>query len=163
MPKTKLLPHETALVAAGSLQDITHGKSSAIWLSADSTDVDEGSGQTTVYRHMGDPEVAYLLQHGTLPATQPYQTIVEGQKGRDYCEGYLRGHRKPSGNIITTVVEFLAPKALIDQLFAMFKKAEDGCFSHGLGDKGGKGLPLFNASLSSGETTFRIVLVKRKV
>ena len=32
---------------------------------------------------------------------------------------------------------------------------------HGLGDKGGKGLPRFNASLESGETRWRIVLVKR--
>ena len=29
------------------------------------------------------------------------------------------------------------------------------------GDKGGKGLPLFNASLAAGETNFRVVLVKR--
>ena len=30
-----------------------------------------------------------------------------------------------------------------------------------VGDKGGKGLPLFNLSLSTHETTFRIVTVKR--
>jgi hypothetical protein len=112
----------------------------------------------------GDPEVAHLLEHRQLPSTQPYQTIVEGPDGRAYCEGegYLRGHRKPSGNVITTIVEFIAPKRLIDQLFLMFRKPEDGCFSHGLGDKGGKGLPLFNASLIAGETTFKIILVRRK-
>ena len=92
---------------------------------------------------------------------QPYQTIVEGAVGRTYCEGYLRGLRKPSGNVVTIVVEFLAPKLLIDTLFAMQKKIEDGCFSHGLGDKGGKGLPLFNAGLAAAEISYRIVLVKR--
>ena len=64
--------------------------------------------------------------------------------------------------MITTVVEFAAPKALVDELFAMFSKPEDGCLSHGLGPKGGKGLPLFNSSLAAGDTTWRIVLVKRK-
>ena len=43
----------------------------------------------------------------------------------------------------------------------MQHKAEDGCISHGLGDKGGKGLPLFNAALQAQRTAFRIVLVKR--
>ena len=33
----------------------------------------------------------------------------------------------------------------------------------GLGDKAGRGLPLFNASLRESETTFRIVLVKRPI
>ena len=33
----------------------------------------------------------------------------------------------------------------------------------GLGNKAGKGLPLFNESLRSGQTTFRLVLVKRPV
>ena len=41
-------------------------------------------------------------------------------------------------------------------------QAEDGAISHGLGDKGGKGLPLFNECLQSGEGSFRIVLVKRQ-
>eukprot|EP00037_Helgoeca_nana_P028614 m.337734 g.337734 ORF g.337734 m.337734 type:complete len:165 (+) comp27796_c0_seq21:797-1291(+) len=164
MPKPKLLPHEHALVVAGSLKDITHSKATAVWLSTESTVVDQLKAipVTTVYRHMGDPEVAHLLEHRQLPSTQPYQTIVEGPDGRVYCEGYLRGHRKPSGNVITTSVEFIAPKRLIDQLFLMFRKPEDGCISHGLGDKGGKGLPLFNASLIAGETTFKIILVKRK-
>jgi len=60
------------------------------------------------------------------------------------------------------VVEFCTPKALVERLWAMQQKVEDGCLSHGLGEKGGRGLPLFNASLAAGETTFRIVLVKRK-
>lgn len=172
--KPKLLPHETELLASGHLVDVTHTNASAIWLHApslvlDSEDSDaEGEKRESgtiasalVYRHMGDEECAYLLTHGQLPDTQPYQTIVEGSVGRTYCEGYLRGLRKPSGNIITTVVEFKSTRSLVDTLFAMQRKIEDGCFSHGLGDKGGKGLTLFNHSLSSGETTYRIVLVKR--
>ena len=95
-----------------------------------------------------------------LPYTQPYQTIVEGQSGRTYAEKYLRGHKSVDSSP-TTVVEFLAPRALIDRLFAMQSKPEEGVLSHGLGNKGGKGLPFFNASLQSGETTFCIVLVKR--
>ena len=157
-----MLPHERALIANGTLEDVTHGKSTARWLTAKSTPSDPACGLTTVYRHMGDEECAFLRENGVLPDTQPYQTIVQGETGRTYCEGYLRGKRKPSGNIVTTVVEFLAPKVLVDELFAMFSKPEDGCLSHGLGSKGGKGLPLFNASLAAGETTWRIVLVKRK-
>jgi len=139
--KPKLLPHETSLLASGDLKDITHENSSAIWLYAPSTTLlpseeDKKNSKTLVYRHMGDEEFAYLLANGILPDTQPYQTIVEGPVGRTYCEGYLRGHRKPSGNVVTTVVEFEAPAALIDKLFSMQKKIEDGCLSHGLGDKG---------------------------
>lgn len=111
-----------------------------------------------VYRHMGDEELSHLLTNGLLPDTQPYKTIVES---RAYCEGYLRGLRKPSGNVVKTVVEFAAPAPLVERLFSMQRKIEDGCFSHGLGDKGGKGLPLFNAALEAKETSFRIVLVKR--
>merc|ERR1711904_355343 len=109
---------------------------------------------------MGDIEFAHLLAHGVLPSTQPYQTIVEGDGGRTYAEKYLRGHKSVDSSP-TTVVEFLVPRALIQQLFATQSKIEDGAISHGLGDKGGKGLPRFNASLQSGESTFRIVLVKR--
>ena len=119
-----------------------------------------GAAQTTVYRPMGDPEFAHLLEHGMLPATQPYQTIVEGAAGRLYAERYLRGSKWVDSSP-TTVVEFVCPQALVSQLFAMQCKPEDGCLSHGLGDKGGKGLPLFNDSLQNGSTTFRAVLVKR--
>eukprot|EP00040_Diaphanoeca_grandis_P040109 m.5218 g.5218 ORF g.5218 m.5218 type:complete len:144 (-) comp4178_c0_seq1:110-541(-) len=118
------------------------------------------SGVTNVYRPMGDEECGYLLQHNVLPSTQPYQTIVEGANGRRYAEKYLRGHKSVDTSP-TTVVEFTTTVALITTLFEMFHKAEDGAISHGLGDKGGKGLPLFNESLEKGETTFRIVLVKR--
>ena len=158
--KPKLLPHKAALLASGKLSDVTHANASALWLKAPSM-IRLKEKRALVYRHMGDDECAYLLAHRKLPDTQPYQTIVEGPIGRAYCEGYLRGLRKPSGNIVTTVVEFETKKSLIDTLFSMQKKIEDGCFSHRLGEKGGKGLPLFNESLASGETTYRIVCVKR--
>ena len=63
----------------------------------------------------------------------------------------------------STVVEFVCPKSLITKLFAMQHKAEDGALSHGLGDKGGKGLPYFNQAMQDGEIAWRIVKVKRRV
>ena len=44
----------------------------------------------------------------------------------------------------------------------MQQKAEDGVMSNGLGDKEGKGLPIFNSSLATSGSYYRIVLVKRK-
>lgn len=41
-------------------------------------------------------------------------------------------------------------------------KIEDGARSHGLGPKGGKGLPIFNASLLEGSASWRRVFVKRR-
>jgi len=155
----KLLPHELALFEAGRLVDVTHEGSSAIWLSAESSKLDDDA-HALVYRPMGDTECEYLLTHTMLPDTQPYQTIVEGAGGRVYAEKYLRGHKSVDSSP-TTVVEFTAPRSLIEQLFAMQSKNEDGAISHGLGDKGGRSLPLFNTSLQRGETTFRIVFVKR--
>ncbi len=115
-----------------------------------------------------DREYAFLASHGLLPATQPYQTIVVGDAGRAYAEKYLRG-RKRVDTYPTTVVEFLAPAALVRnqsinqsiKLFERQSKPEDGCTSHGLGDKGGGGLGMFNASLASRAASWRIVLVKR--
>ena len=43
---------------------------------------------------------------------------------------------------MSSIVEFMCPRVLVDRLFAMQWKIEDGARSHGLGDKGGKGLPL---------------------
>lgn len=157
----KLLSHELVLVQTGKLVDVTHDGSSSIWLSAKSARPTDGS-YTQVYRPMGDEECGHLLEHGVLPDTQPYQTIVEGEGGRVYAEKYLRGHKSVDSSP-TTVVEFAAPHSLVKRMFAMQSKNEDGAISHGLGDKGGRGLPLFNASLQSGETTFRIVFVKRFV
>lgn len=39
----------------------------------------------SVYRHMTDKEATYLLEHSILPDTQPYQTIVVGEEGYEYC------------------------------------------------------------------------------
>lgn len=161
----KLLPHELALVECGALEDVTHQGSSSIWLTRTSTGLpivgqEGGEEMTVVYRPMGDSECLHLLEHKQLPDTQPYQTIVEGANGRLYAEKYLRGHKKVDSSP-TTVVEFIAPKLLIDSLFQQQHKVEDGAISHGLGDKGGKGLNQFNASMAVGDTTFSIVLVKR--
>merc|ERR1719160_769099 len=100
------------------------------------------------------------MDHNELPNTQPYQTIVRGEEGKVYAEKYLRGHKSVDSSP-TTVVEFTVPRALVERLFAMQSKNEDGAISHGLGDKGGRGLPLFNASLLAGESSYRIVFVKR--
>jgi len=155
----KLLAHEEALVAAGELHDVTHSGSSAIWLSAESS-LPVSDAVSAVYRPMGDAEYNHLLIHGELPATQPYQTIVRGEEGRLYAEKYLRG-QKAVDSSPTTVVEFLVPSSLVDELFAMQSKNEDGAISHGLGQKGGKGLPLFNRGLHDGNISFRVVMVKR--
>eukprot|EP00929_Paragymnodinium_shiwhaense_P098801 TRINITY_DN60313_c0_g1_i1.p1 TRINITY_DN60313_c0_g1~~TRINITY_DN60313_c0_g1_i1.p1 ORF type:complete len:242 (-),score=47.58 TRINITY_DN60313_c0_g1_i1:298-1023(-) len=155
----KLLPHEQHLLNLGSLRDVTHKGASAVWLAADSLTPPDDT-MIVVYRPMGDIEYGYLLQHGELPASQPYQTIVRGEEGRQYAEKYLRGHKKVDSSP-TTIVEFLAPRELVYALFAMQSKNEDGAISHGLGNKGGRGLPIFNASLRMGETTHRIVAVKR--
>ena len=156
----KLLAHEQALLSSGNLSDVTHANASALWLSAGSTESDLGADRTLVYRPMGDREYAHLLTHGELPDTQPYQTIVEGATGRAYAEKYLRGLKWVDSSP-TTVVEFNAPRSLVETLFAKQQKVEDGAISHGLGDKGGKGLSLFNAAMRSGDITHRIVLVKR--
>jgi len=155
----KLLAHEQELVEEGKLQDITHAGASAIWLSTESARPADDSS-TLVYRPMGDDECDYLLRQGVLPDTQPYQTIVEGSEGRIYAEKYMRGQKSVDSSP-TTVVEFLVPRVMVRQLFAMQSKNEDGAISHGLGNKGGRGLPIFNASLLNGASSFRIVFVKR--
>lgn len=110
---------------------------------------------------MGDKELAYLLEHGALPATQPYQAIIEGQNGRNYAEKFLRGHKKVD-TAPTTVVEFVVPAVLVKTLMARQCKVEDGAISMGLGNKAGNGLSLFNEALQIPPALFRIVLIKRK-
>jgi len=154
----KLLGHERELVGRRELTDVTHDGASAVWLSAESAE--EEQMRTLVYRPMGDAELSHLLTHGELPDTQPYQTIVRGAEGRQYAEKYLRGTKWVDSSP-TTVVEFVCPSELIEELFVMQCKPEDGALSHGLGDKGGHGLPKFNASLRAGTSCYRIVLVKR--
>ena len=87
---------------------------------------------------------------------------MEGSAGRDYANKYLTGAKKVD-TAPTTVVEFDCPSELIRSLFARQQKNEDGCMSHGLGNKAGKDLEQFNASLRDGTSTWRIVNVKRRL
>eukprot|EP00466_Bigelowiella_natans_P001040 jgi/Bigna1/54367/estExt_Genewise1Plus.C_320066 len=164
--KPKLLPHEKALLEQGKLRNVSHSQSSSIWLEAKSKSA--GKGRTLVYRPMGDAELSYLRENNQLPDTQPYQAIIRGEPGRIYSEKYLKGHKKVNTNP-TTVVEFDAPTALIDDLFKRFHKPEDGVLSCGLGPKAGGDLELFNEALSCDENkssqqyvTWKIVTVKRR-
>ena len=159
--KPKLRAHETALLAAGELEDVSHHNASSKWLFAESTDENKlKKGRVLVYRHMGDGECSYLLEHNQLPDTQPYQTITRSQEGRRYCESYLRTNKFVNTNP-TTVVEFECEKDMIDSFYEIQRKPEEGTLSHGLGSKAGKTLPIFNDGLRRGDTTWRIVLVKR--
>merc|ERR1719284_551016 len=90
--KPKMLAHERALVASGELADVTHARASSTWLHAASSD--ERDGIALVYRPMGDAECLHLVARGALPATQPYQAIIEGERGRVYAEKYLGGLKK---------------------------------------------------------------------
>lgn len=76
-----LLPHERKLIERCELKNVTHLRSSSIWLEAppletkDTKNTKEISLQnnfTNVYRVMGDIELLYLLEHKKLPDTQPY-------------------------------------------------------------------------------------------
>ncbi|KAJ3297738.1 hypothetical protein HK104_000149 [Borealophlyctis nickersoniae] len=129
-----------------------------MWLEAPLSDTPPG--KTTVYRPMGDTETIYLVQHNVLPDTQPYQTIVEGARGWWYSNKYLTGQKKTNTHP-STVVEFTCPVELIEKLKTMQIKVEDGAMSMGLGCKAGGGLGMFNESMRNGETTYRIVKVKR--
>ena len=157
--KTRLLPHEKALLQEGHLKNTTHERSSAIWLSAASAE--EKDERTLCYRHMGDIELKYLRESGQLPATQPYQTLTRHQEGRLYRERYLRTNKTVDTNP-TTVVEFDCSRLLVDKLYSVQSKIEDGTISHGLGHKAGRTLQAFNESLARSQTTWRIVLVKRR-
>lgn len=85
----KLLPHERKLLESLELINITHARSSSIWLEAKSTELKDG--YTNVYRPMGDTELLYLLNKNALPNTQPYQSITADEVGRMYAEKYLNG------------------------------------------------------------------------
>jgi len=160
-----LLPHERMLLESGKLQNVTHKGASSIWLEAPSTELSseessDSNHRTNVYRPMGDSEILHLIQYNRLPNTQPYQAIIEGEAGRKYAEMYLNG-KKWVDTSPSTVVEFTCPKVLIEELFKLQHKVEDGVLSMGLGHKAGGGLGRFNESLEEGETTWRIVKVKR--
>ena len=168
--KISLLPHEQELLKQGILTETTHKGASARWLSLPDKyhTINEMAILTNsnpenkilVYRHMSDREFSYLRENNQLPDTQPYQTIVCGDPGFKYCMKYFTGQKKVATNV-TTIVQFLADKKLIDELFEMHAKSEDGCMSHGLGDKGGKGLPIFNKAMEHGDITWVVRLVKR--
>lgn len=157
------------LLQAGAIKDVTHTNASSNWLYAPSTTIleeaqhdnaDDNILKCCCYRHMGDIELQFLLQTHQLPDTQPYQTLTRNEEGRRYCEMYLRSN-KYVDTCPTTVVEFLCPKALIDDLYRIQSKIEDGTMSHGLGNKAGKTLSRFNEALARGEITWRLVLIKR--
>lgn len=114
-----------------------------------------------VYRHMGDGELKCLLDSGKLPDDKPYQTIVREEEGRRYCEGYFNGKRFVDSNV-TVIVEFCVPKALIEFCYAKQHKCEEGTLSHGLGNKAGRTLYLFNNALERGHIKFCTVMVKRR-
>jgi hypothetical protein len=160
----ELLAHEAELVERGVLRDVTHAGARSHFFEAAAgcsrKEDDAREGTTLVYRHMGDRELFVLLERCQLPSTQPYQTLVRGDQGLAYCRKYLTGKKRVDTGV-TTIVEFAAPTALVDSLFATFHKAEDGCISTGLGDKAGNTLPLFNAGLADGSVTFCPIVVKR--
>lgn len=153
-----LLAHEKDALVSRTLSNVTHEGSSSIWLEAPSSVPNYGF--TNVYRPMGDSEILYLVTNNALPNTQPYQAIIEGTPGREYAEKYLTG-KKWVDTAPSTVVEFTCPSDLIKALFEKQHKAEDGAISMGLGHKAGGGLTLFNESIAAGETTWRVVKVKR--
>lgn len=157
--KVRLWPHEQELLNQGLLKNITHANASSIWLHGDST-AKTAEDRSLCYRHMGDNELRFLIDNGVLPATQPYQTLTRGQEGRLYCEKYFRSNKHVDTSP-TTIVEFHCSYVMIETFFAKQSKIEDGTISHGLGHKAGGTLIEFNESLRNGETTWRIVLVKR--
>ncbi len=160
----ELLPHEIALVESGALRDVTHAGAKSFFfegiVGCSRGDDAARDDMCLVYRHMGDKELGVLLKERQLPSTQPYQTLVRGDEGLRYCRKYLSGKKRVDTGC-TTIIEFWAATALIDELFAIFHKAEDGCLSTGLGNKAGKTLARFNAGLADGSILFSPIVVKR--
>lgn len=156
--KAKVLPHEERLIDRGELKDVTHPNASSRWLHAPSKSTLEG--RTLCYRHMGDREFGYLLQNNTLPDTQPYQTLAKGIEGRSYCEKYFRCNKFVDTSP-TTIVEFDCDEKFVASLWQLQSKIEDGTVSHGLGHKAGNTLESFNETIRDGQTSWRVVLVKR--
>jgi hypothetical protein len=102
-----------------------------------------------------------LSQHPPLTFDE-HGIDAAGEAGFSYAQKYLNGAKWVDSEP-TTIVEFDCPQSLIRTLFERQQKPEDGAMSHGLGDKGGKGLPDFNATLSDGDISWRIMMVKRKL
>jgi hypothetical protein len=118
---------------------------------AASDDASASTPLVAVYRPMADTEFAFLLQHGTLPATQPYHAIMPALAGREYSEKYLNGKKRVDTGP-SSVVEFLVPEPLLSALMRRQHKAEDGCMSHGLGSKAGRTVEVFNSWLRFGRS-----------
>eukprot|EP01132_Coremiostelium_polycephalum_P009176 gene9176-11248_t len=151
---------DKTLLESGEIHNITHSGSSSVWLEASSSV--PPPGKINVYRPMGDLELNYLIANGHLPDTQPYQAIIEGPNGRNYANKYLTG-KKWTNTHPNAIVEFTSPLELIEKLRSIYTKVEDGALSIGLGNKSGNSLHFFNDSMKSGETTFRIVKLKRTI
>lgn len=106
-----------------------------------------------------------LVEGGQFMRVSPYflsshsSFVLDSVQPR-YAEKYLNG-KKYVDTSPTSVVEFICPSELIQALFAIQHKPEDGAISMGLGNKAGKGLPLFNTALAEGRSRWRIVRVKR--
>jgi hypothetical protein len=154
-----LLAHELKLFDSGQLVNVTHAKASSITLVAACGSA--AAGRTLVYRPMGDEEVQYLVDNGALPETQPYQAIIRGHAGRSYADKFVVGAKQVDTHP-SSIVEFNMPTALIDALFAIQHKAEDGALSHGLGRAAGRTVAQFNAALTNGSGWFRVVKVRRR-
>lgn len=162
----ELAQHEKNLFSRGNLIEHTHknckyriffgelGRSRDMW------DDSFPDNMVEVYRHMGDCELQFLLQNGQLPATQPYQTVVEGVQGFQYCMKYFNGQKSVDTHVVT-VIEFCCPTALVQSLFHTFHKAEDGCLSTGLGSKAGNTLNVFNCAQADGRIRWTPVFVRR--
>ena len=136
-PKAGLWPHEKALLESGILAEISHRGASSILLQARhfndedmcleseklevekvEEEVEDQQEMVRIYRHMTDKECSFLREKGILPDTQPYQTIVEGDEGFQYCKKYFCGKKKVTPPV-STIVEFMCPRTLVDTLFAM--------------------------------------------
>ena len=131
-----------------------------MWLGTNSAEPTDG--RVLCYRHMGDREFAFLLQHNQLPETQPYQTLTQGAEGRAYCEKYFRSNKFVDTSP-TTIVEFDCEQGMVDRFYKIQSKIEDGTISHGLGCKAGNTIAEFNEYMAQGRVEWRIVLVKRSV
>ena len=83
----RLSSHEKGLLLSGDLLEVSHPGASALLLEAACLGFQKevGGDMVSVYRHMTDAEAEHLLEHGVLPTTQPYQTIVVGEEGYAYC------------------------------------------------------------------------------
>ena len=139
-PKAGLWPHEKALLESGALTEISHKGASSVLLQApqlgeqapeaeleafenmaqedEARKAVESEEMVSIYRHMTDKECSYLRERGRLPDSQPYQTIVEGTEGFEYCKKYFCGKKKVTPPV-STIVEFMCPRSLVDRLFAM--------------------------------------------